>query len=93
MIKYLSRGARGFATCSRAVLPALLALALSGCSLSGPSRASLGEEAAAQIQAPDSTLLAAGGTDHEQTPEGDIPAITWRRYGVDLPWEDIRRLL
>jgi hypothetical protein len=53
-----------------------------------PTRASLGGEAAL-LQMPGSTELASGGTDEEQTPEGRVPAIAWRRYGVDASWEEI----
>ena len=38
---------------------------------------------------PGSTELASGGTDEEQTPEGGLPAIAWRRYGVDASWEEV----
>lgn len=73
----------------RVVLCAALAVVLVGCASSGPTRASLGEEDAAQIQVPGSTLLTSGGSDLEQSPEGTIPAIAWRRYGVDAAWEDV----
>lgn len=33
--------------------------------------------------------MTSGGTDLEQTPEGEIPAIEWRRYGVDASWDDV----
>jgi predicted small lipoprotein YifL len=67
----------------------MLAMALTACGLSGPTQTSLSEEAAAKLSVSNSTQLASGGHDSEQTPEGAIPAIAWRRYGVDAPWDDV----
>jgi hypothetical protein len=66
-----------------------IAVDLTGCVFSGPTRATLGDEAVAQLQMPGSTELASGGTDEEQTPEGRVPAIAWRSYGVDASWEEL----
>jgi len=88
MIKHYVREAGAYARWQR-VWGALLALALAGCSLSVPTRDSLSDAPVAQTQAPGSALLTSGGTDLEQTPEGEIPAIAWRRYGVDASWDDV----
>ena len=69
---------------------AILALALTGCSLSGPTRASLSEEEAAKLHIAGSVeLIADGGHHAEQTPEGPLAALAWRRYGVDASWDDV----
>ena len=62
---------------------------LIACVSCSSTRASLSGEEAAQLQMPGSTELASGGTDEEQTPEGRVPAIAWRRYGVDASWEEV----
>jgi hypothetical protein len=49
----------------------------------------LSVEEEAQLQLQGSTLLTSGGTDIERSPEGDIPAIAWRRLGVDASWTDV----
>jgi len=67
MIKQYVREAGAYARVG-SVWGALLALALAGCSLSGPTRDSLSDKPAAQIQARGSALLTSGGTDLEQTP-------------------------
>jgi hypothetical protein len=36
-----------------------------------------------------STELASGGHDEERTPEGVLPAIAWREYGVEASWDEI----
>jgi hypothetical protein len=71
-----------------AALVAILA-ALVGCGSSGPNRISLANEDAAQLLVSGSTQLADGGNDAERTIEGDIPAIAWRRYGVNARWDEI----
>jgi hypothetical protein len=40
------------------------------------------------MRLPGSSELASGGTDEEQTPEGRVPAIASRGYGVDASWEE-----
>jgi hypothetical protein len=80
------RGHRGRCKIASAVL--LVIVALVGC-VSSPTRASLSVEEAAQLQLPGSSELASGGHDQEQSPEGDIPAIAWRRFGVDVAWQDV----
>lgn len=67
--------------------PAVVALIL--CVSCGPTRASLSEDEAAQLQMPGSTELASGGHDEEGTPEGVLPAISSRAYGVDASWDEI----
>jgi hypothetical protein len=89
MRRYGKRVVSGLVRDHALVCVAWMALVLAGCSLSGPTRGSLSEEVEAQFQVPGSNLLASGGTDREQTPEGDIPAIAWRRYGADASWEEV----
>lgn len=50
---------------------------------------SLRDEAEAQLQAPGSTQLGAGGHDAMQTIEGHLAAIAWRQYGTDASWDDV----
>jgi hypothetical protein len=59
------------------------------CVSCSPTRTSLSGEETAQLQMPGSTELASGGHDEEQTPEGPLPAIASRGYGVDASWEEI----
>jgi hypothetical protein len=72
------------------LLAALVAIALSACSLAGPSRESLSQEAEALLRFEGSVeLIANGGHDAEQTPEGPLPALAWREYGVDASWDEV----
>ena len=68
---------------------AIVLIALIACASCSPTRASLQSEEAAKLQMPDSTELASGGHDEEQTPEGGLPAIAWREYGVDASWDEV----
>jgi hypothetical protein len=61
-------------------------LAFLGC---GASAGSLKDEQEAQLSFANSMQVAAGGHDSEQTLGGSVPAIVWRSYGVDAPFEDI----
>jgi len=72
------------------MLAASMAIALTACSLSAPTRASLSKEEAAKLQLPGSVeLISDGGHDAEQTPEGPLAALAWREYGVDVSWDEV----
>jgi hypothetical protein len=67
----------------------LATLALAGC---GPTADSLLEEAEAPLHMDGSVELAAGG--HDAMRGGyyaPVPAIVWRSYGVDAPFDEVRR--
>jgi hypothetical protein len=67
----------------------LATLALAGC---GPTAGSLLEEAEAPLHMDGSVELAAGG--HDAMRGGyyaPVPAIVWRSYGVDAPFDEVRR--
>lgn len=88
MIKHHIHEAGAYARWHRMCV-ALLALALAGCSLSGPTQASLSDEEAGKLRIAGSAEMISGGHDAEETPEGPLAAIAWRRYGVDASWDDV----
>jgi hypothetical protein len=69
---------------------ALLCLVVFGCSVAGPTRASLSQEDVAKLHLAGSVeLIQDGGHDSEQTPEGQLAAIAWREYGVNSSWDNV----
>ena len=72
-----------------AAAPIAILATLVGCGSSGPNRTSLANEDVAQLQFSGSKQLVNGGIDAQRTIEGDIPAISWRRYGVNARWDEI----
>ena len=63
-----------------------VAVLLAGCQ---PTMASLADEAAARLEAPNSELAAAGGHDASTSIAGDLSAITRRAYGTNEKWETV----
>ena len=59
---------------------AVLLVAMTACA---PSMASLQSETDGQLSAPGSTQVQDGGHGAENSIEGPIPAIVWRRYAID----------
>jgi hypothetical protein len=89
MTEHGAGGDAGPSVWRRLVWVAIAAATLTGCSLSGPTTTSLREEWAARLQFSGSVELIAGGHDAEQTPEGPLPALAWREYGVDATWDEL----
>jgi hypothetical protein len=58
--------------------------------VASPTRASLSQEEVAKLHLSGSVdLIADGGHDSEQTPEGQLAAIAWHEYGIDSSWDNV----